>query len=78
MPDDRKKPSDAEKNGDDGFTVDVPDDLLEEAVSAVDRRVAQSKNQVNTGDEDEMPAEFSVGGLLFSCCSGVSRPGFFS
>ena len=53
MPDDRKKPTDAEKNGDDGFRVDVPDDLLEEAVSAVDRRAAESKSQVNTGGEDD-------------------------
>lgn len=61
VPDDRKKPTDAEKNGDDGFRVDVPDDLLEEAVSAVDARAAASKNQVNTGgDDDDMPAELSV------------------
>lgn len=65
MPDDRKKPTGAEENGDDGFRVDVPDDLLEEAVSAVDRRVAQSKAKVNTGLDDEpempeMPAEISV------------------
>lgn len=60
MPDDPKKPTDAEKNGDDGFRVDVPDDLLEEAVSAVDRRVAEGKSQVNTGGEDEFPAELSV------------------
>lgn len=67
MPDDRKKPTAAEKTGDaadDGFRVDVPDDLLDEAVSAVDKRVAEGKAQVNTPDDVELtgdfPAEISV------------------
>lgn len=58
VPDDPKKPTEDEVN--DGFKVDVPDALLEEAVEAVNRRVAEAV-QVNTGDEEgDLPGEVSV------------------
>lgn len=53
MPDESKKGN----QGDDGFSVDVPDDLLEEAVSAVDRRVAEAKVNTGLGSETEISVD---------------------
>ncbi len=58
---DKKKNGSDPSHEDDAFRVEVPDDLLEEAVEAVERRVSESKAEVEeTIVEDEPPVDVDL------------------